>query len=51
METLRIAVACRNASGMSDMPIFRRTTTSASTTTRPRNWPKKPVTKALRLLR
>jgi len=29
MKTLRIAVACRNASGMADMPIFTVTVTDA----------------------
>ncbi len=28
MKTLRIAVACRNASGMADMPIFTVTVTA-----------------------
>lgn len=27
MKTLRVAVACRNASGMADMPVFTVTTT------------------------
>jgi len=42
---MKIAVACRNASGMADMPIVtvavtRKECESGVLTTRPRNWPK-----------